>query len=136
MTSKAPIVLNPFWTFQHCKYKLDANSFPYSEYQRIENSHFFYWLRFTWIFIFFCASILRHGNSKSFSKCSQSEQSIGRQEPLNCQCEGLLVFKQVRMLSLHTHCFIFENHLVLLKILIFFNELFLPKPAQENTIKC
>jgi len=44
-----------------------------------------------------------------------SEQSIGRQEPLNCQCEGLLVSNKSEFYFLHIHCFTFENHLALLK---------------------
>ena len=37
-----------------------------------------------------------------------SEQSIGRQEPLNCQCEGLLVLRNKS--DLNFLFFRFENH--------------------------
>ena len=73
-----------------------------------------------WIFILLRTSILWLPENHS-QNVDISEQSIGRQEPLNCQCEGLLVSNKSEFFFLHIHCFIFENHFALLNPKLLFN---------------
>ena len=73
-------------------------------------------LEFSFCFVLqFCGWPENHSQNVDIS-----EQSIGRQEPLNCQCEGLLVSNKSDFF-LHIHCFIFENHFALLNPKLLFN---------------